>query len=93
MTGLAYHAYEEMAAKELARVRDQALERFDVTDVAVVHRVGELAMGDASVAVAVASPHRDAAFDACRFVIDTLKQTAPIWKKERFEGGEEWIEG
>jgi molybdopterin synthase catalytic subunit len=93
VTGLAYSAYEEMALSELRRVRERALDQFEVTGVAVVHRLGELALGEASVAVAVASPHRGAAFDACRFVIDTLKETVPIWKKETFEGGEEWIEG
>ena len=93
VTGLAYSAYEEMALSELSRVRERALDQFEVTGVAVVHRLGELALGEASVAVAVAAPHRGAAFDACRFVIDTLKETVPIWKKETFEGGEEWIEG
>ncbi len=93
VTGLEYSAYEEMALNELGRVRDQALERFEVSAVAVVHRLGKLRIGDASVAVAVAAPHRAAAFDACRFVIDTLKRTVPIWKKETFEGGEVWIEG
>ena len=93
VTGLAYSAYEEMALSELRRVRERALDQFEVTGVAVVHRLGELALGEASVAVAVAAPHRGAAFDACRFVIDTLKETVPIWKKETFEGGEEWIEG
>jgi molybdopterin synthase catalytic subunit len=93
VTGLAYSAYEEMALAELRRLRERALERFEVTRIAIVHRLGVLAMGDASVAVAVAAPHRDAAFDACRFVIDTLKETVPIWKKETCEGGEEWIEG
>ena len=77
----------------LALPPKQAEERFDVGKVAAVHRIGELAIGDVAVVVAVAAPHRGAAFDACRFVIDTLKQTVPIWKRERFEGGEEWIEG
>ena len=93
VTGLTYTAYEEMATQELERVCKQAEERFDVGKVAAVHRIGELAIGDVAVVVAVAAPHRGAAFDACRFVIDTLKQTVPIWKRERFEGGEEWIEG
>ncbi len=90
---LAYTAYDEMAVKELERVRAQALGRFEVNAIAIVHRLGDLNMGDASVAVAVAAAHREDAFDACRFVIDTLKKTVPIWKKETFEGGEEWIEG
>ena len=91
--GLEYSAYEEMALQELGRLREAALERFEITAVAVVHRLGALEIGDASVAVAIAAPHRGAAFDACRFVIDTLKSSAPIWKKETFEGGEVWIEG
>ena len=93
VTGLEYSAYEEMALQELERVRDQALVRFEITRVAVVHRLGALEIGATSVAVAVAAPHRAAAFDACRFVIDTLKRTVPIWKKETFEDGEVWIEG
>lgn len=93
VTGLRYSAYEEMALQELERVRDQALEQFEITRVAVVHRLGALEIGATSVAVAVAAPHRAAAFDACRFMIDTLKRTVPIWKKETFEDGEAWIEG
>ncbi len=93
VTGLEYSAYEKMALRELERVRDQALERFEITGAAVVHRLGALELGATSVAVAVAAPHRAAAFDACRFMIDTLKRTVPIWKKETFEDGEVWIEG
>lgn len=93
VTGLQYSAYEEMALQELERVRDQALEQFEITRAAVVHRLGALEIGATSVAVAVAAPHRAAAFDACRFMIDTLKHTVPIWKKETFEDGEAWIEG
>jgi len=90
---LEYHAYEAMAEREMARLREDALERFDVSEIAIVHRTGTLEIGEVSVAVAVASPHRAAAFEACRWVIDTLKRTVPIWKKEHFEGGEVWIEG
>ena len=93
VTGLEYSAYEEMALQELERVRDQALERFEIGAAAVVHRLGALEIGAVSVAVAVAAPHRAAAFDACRFMIDTLKRTVPIWKKEAFEDGEVWSEG
>lgn len=93
VTGLDYSAYEEMALQELERVRDQALERFDITAAALVHRLGALDIGATSVAVAIAAPHRAAAFEACRFAIDTLKRTVPIWKKETFEDGEVWIEG
>lgn len=90
---LEYQAYPEMAEREMARLRQQALERFEVSEVAVVHRTGTLEIGEVSVAVAVASPHRAAAFEACRWVVDTLKRTVPIWKKEHFEGGAVWIEG
>lgn len=90
---LEYHAYEEMALTEMARLEADALRQFDVSGVAMVHRTGRLAIGEISVALAVAAPHRDDAFRACRFLIDTLKRTVPIWKKEFFEGGEVWIEG
>lgn len=93
VTRLEYTAYEEMARRELDRVRSLALENYEVTHVAVSHRLGVLEIGEASVAVAVAAPHRGAVFDACRFVIDTLKKTVPIWKKETFDGGEVWVEG
>lgn len=93
VVALAYSAYEEMALREMNRVRSRALAAYAVSEIGVVHRLGELALGEAAVAVAVAAPHRAAAFEACRFVIDTLKTTVPIWKKERFDGGQEWIEG
>jgi molybdopterin synthase catalytic subunit len=93
VVALAYSAYEEMALREMNRVRSRALTAYAVSEIGVVHRLGELALGEAAVAVAVAAPHRAAAFEACRFVIDTLKTTVPIWKKERFDGGQEWIEG
>jgi molybdopterin synthase catalytic subunit len=67
--------------------------KYDVGDAAIAHRTGRLEIGEASVAVVVASAHRAAAMDACRFTIDRLKETVPIWKKEFFEGGEAWIEG
>jgi len=90
---LEYHAYPEMAERELRRLAAEARERYSIGDVALVHRTGRLDVGEASVVVAVAAPHRAAAFEACRFLIDTLKRTVPIWKKEFFEGGEAWIEG
>lgn len=90
---LEYQAYDGMAERELRRIAADALDRFEVSRVAVVHRTGRLAIGDASVAVAVAAPHRAAAMEACRFVIDTLKATVPIWKREHVEGGAVWIEG
>lgn len=90
---LEYQAYEEMARLEMERVGEQARERFPISRLAIAHRTGTLEIGDVSVAVAVAAPHRAEALEACRFVIDTLKRTVPVWKKETFEGGEVWIEG
>ena len=90
---LEYHAYGEMAEREMARIEHEAVRRFGVASIAVVHRTGVLQIGEISVAVAVGSPHRAQAMDACRFVIDTLKEKVPIWKKEHFEGGTVWIEG
>ena len=90
---LEYEAYEEMALAEMERLLRAARERFAVSAVALVHRLGRLEIGEAAVAVAVAAPHRAAAFDACRFTIDTLKRTVPIWKKEVSDRGEVWIEG
>jgi molybdopterin synthase catalytic subunit len=88
-----YHAYPEMARSEMARLESEARERFGVSTVVLVHRTGRLEIGEVSVGIAVAAPHRDEAFRACRFIIDTLKATVPIWKKEFFEGGESWIDG
>ncbi len=90
---LEYQAYDEMARQEMERVGDEARARFPISRLAIVHRTGSLQVGDVSVAVAVAAAHRAEALEACRFVIDTLKRTVPIWKKETFEGGEVWIEG
>jgi molybdopterin synthase catalytic subunit len=90
---LDYQAYEEMAESEMQRLENRALERFEIHRVAVVHRTGVLQIGEVSVAVAVGAAHRAQALEACRFLIDTLKRTVPIWKKEYFEGGETWIEG
>lgn len=90
---LEYESYGPMARRELERLEQQARERFEINGIALVHRVGTLEIGEASVAVAVAAAHRGAAFDACRWAIDTLKRTVPIWKKEHFEGGEVWVEG
>ncbi len=90
---LEYHAYPEMAEGEMAKLERAAIERYGVSSVAIVHRTGRLEIGDVSVAVVVTSPHREPAQKACRFVIDTLKKTVPIWKKEYFEGGTVWIEG
>jgi molybdopterin synthase catalytic subunit len=90
---LEYEAYAPMAVAEMEKIEAEAVAKFGVSTVSIVHRVGRLDIGDASVAIAVASPHRAEALDACRFAIDTLKQTVPIWKKEHFEGGAVWIEG
>jgi molybdopterin converting factor subunit 1 len=90
---LDYEAYEEMARKQLEELAAQALSKFKVRDVAVAHRLGRLQIGETSVAIVVSSAHRAAAFDACRWMIDTLKQTVPIWKKEHFEDGAVWADG
>jgi molybdopterin synthase catalytic subunit len=90
---LIYEAYSDMARSEMESVVRQARARFDVSGIALVHRTGRLEIGEVAVAVAVAAAHRAHAMDACRFVIDTLKKTVPIWKKEVFEGGAAWIEG
>jgi molybdopterin synthase catalytic subunit len=90
---LEYEAYPEMAEAELRKIAEEARARFQVARVAIAHRTGRLEIGEASVAVVVGSEHRGEALLACRFVIDTLKRTAPIWKREVFEGGEVWIEG
>lgn len=89
---LEYEAHAPLAEKELARIAAEAEARWGVA-VAVTHRLGRLEIGECSVAVAVAAPHRGEAFEACRWVMDTLKATVPIWKKEHFEGGAHWIEG
>jgi MoaE-MoaD fusion protein len=90
---LDYEAYEEMALKQMDALVEQALQKFPTRDVAMVHRLGRLEIGDTSVLIVVASAHRSAAFDACRWLIDTLKRTVPIWKKEYFEDGAVWADG
>ena len=90
---LDYEAYEEMALKGMHGLRAEAIDRFKVREVAVVHRLGRLEVGETSVLIAVASAHRGAAFEACRWVIDTLKKTVPIWKKEQFADGAVWTDG
>jgi molybdopterin synthase catalytic subunit len=87
---LEYEAYESLARSEMARIAQHAVERWGVR-IAMTHRLGTLAIGEISVAIAVAAPHRRDAFEAGRFAIDTLKQTVPIWKKEIWTGGAEWI--
>jgi molybdopterin synthase catalytic subunit/molybdopterin converting factor small subunit len=90
---LDYEAYEEMALKQMSELREQALQKFAVRDIALVHRLGRLQIGETSVLIVVASAHRAAAFEACRWLIDTLKKTVPIWKKEYFEDGAVWADG
>ena len=93
VTHLYYEAYPEMALKELHKIRDQAMQRWPLNEVSIIHRVGRMEIAESSVFIAVSSPHRTDAFEACRFAIDTLKTTVPIWKKEHYEDGEVWIEG
>ena len=90
---LEYEAYEAMAVKKMEELAAEALTRYPVRNVAVVHRLGRLEIGESSVLIAAFSQHRAAAFDACRWLIDTLKQTVPIWKKEFFEDGAVWAQG
>lgn len=89
---LEYEAYEEMAGPLLEEIEAEARKRWPLSDVRVVHRLGRLEIGEVSVAVAVTSAHRAEAFDACSYVISTLKATAPIWKKEFYQDGEAWLE-
>jgi len=90
---LDYEAYEEMALQQMEALAEQALREFKVRDIAIVHRLGRLQIGETSVLIVVASAHRAAAFDACRWLIDTLKRTVPIWKKVHFEDGAVWADG
>jgi molybdopterin synthase catalytic subunit len=90
---LEYDAYPEMAEREMAVIAAEVERRWQTDHIAMVHRIGRLEIGECSVVVAVACPHRGEAFEACRYAIDTLKRTVPIWKKEVAEDGEEWVEG
>ena len=90
---LDYEAYREMALEQMRGLAAEAVTKFGVRDVALVHRLGRLQVGETSVLVVVASAHRGAAFDACRWLIDTLKKTVPIWKKEQFVDGAVWADG
>ncbi len=93
VTHLHYEAFSEMALKELEKIRAEAMQRWPLNGMAIVHRVGRMEIGESSVFIAVSSAHRKDAFEACRFAIDTLKTTVPIWKKEHYQDGEVWIEG
>ncbi len=88
---LEYEAYRPMADNQLRRIAAEIRERWGITDAAIAHRLGRLEIGDVSLVVAVASPHRKEAFEACAYAIDRIKQIVPIWKKEFFEGGEVWV--
>jgi len=90
---LDYEAYEPMALKQMQALASEARARFGVGGISIIHRVGRLQIGETSVLIVVASAHRAAAFDACRWIIDILKKTVPIWKKEYFEDGAVWADG
>lgn len=90
---LDYDAYGPMAEREMNRLKNEALTGHEISRLAMVHRTGRIEPGEISVAIAVSAPHREPALAACRFMIDSLKRTVPIWKRECFEDGEVWIEG
>jgi len=90
---LEYDAYPEMATKVMRRLAEEVKQRWAVTDIAIQHRTGRLEIGETSLLVAVSSPHRREAFEACHALVDRFKEVVPVWKKEVWEGGEEWIEG
>ena len=88
---LEYEAYQEMALKEMEKVRQELMAQWSIEDVAIAHRIGRVDIGEISLVVAVASPHRKEAFHACHEAVDRIKETVPIWKKEYFEGGSHWV--
>lgn len=90
---LDYEAYESMAFTKMREIGSQMHEKFPIHRIAIAHRLGRLEIGETSVFIAVSAPHRPAAFDACRYAIDTLKRTVPIWKKEYFADGAVWADG
>jgi molybdopterin synthase catalytic subunit len=90
---LEYDAYPEMAEKVMRDLADEIMGRFPVTDIAIQHRTGRLEIGEASLLIAVSSPHRKEGFEAAAALVDRFKEVVPVWKKEVWEGGEEWIEG
>ena len=90
---LEYEAFEEMALPLMEEIATEARRRWAITAISIVHRLGRLEIGEASVAVAAFSPHRAQAFEACRYAIDTLKATVPIWKKEFYADGAVWLDG
>ncbi len=90
---LEYEAYQPMAIKEMEKLGTLVREKFEITHVGIVHRLGKLEIGETSVVISVASPHRRAAFEACEWLIKELKRTVPVWKKEIYADGEKWIAG
>ena len=88
---LEFEAYESMAVREIRKIIDQISDKWSINAIAVYHRVGTLEIGDIPVVIAVSTPHRQQGFEACQYAIDTLKQTVPIWKKEIFTDGEQWV--
>ncbi|HEX7774350.1 MAG TPA: molybdenum cofactor biosynthesis protein MoaE [Pyrinomonadaceae bacterium] len=88
---LIYESYDAMALTEMQRLGDEARKQFDIAHIGIVHRTGRIDIGETSVVIAVSAPHRRAAFQACEWAIKELKRTVPIWKKEIYEGGEEWV--
>jgi molybdopterin synthase catalytic subunit len=90
---LEFEAYEPMAVKEMRKIAEEVAKRWDALHVCIHHRTGVLEVGEIPVIIAVSTPHRKAAFEACQYAIDTLKETVPIWKKEIFEDGEVWVAG
>lgn len=91
VTHLFYESYEPMALKEMTKIAEKAKENWPIKAIWIEHRLGELKIGELAVVIAVTAAHRKAAFEACQYIIDELKKDVPIWKKEYFEGGEEWI--
>jgi molybdopterin synthase catalytic subunit len=90
---LEYDAYPEMAEKKLRQIAEEMASRWPITNIAIAHRIGRLEIGETSLLVAVSSPHRKEAFEACHETVNRIKEVVPIWKKEFWEGGETWIEG
>jgi len=88
---LEFESYIPMAIKEMQKIAEQVVEKWEAFKISIHHRVGVLEVGEIAVVIAVATPHRKAAFEACEYAIDTLKETVPIWKKEIFENGEVWV--
>jgi molybdopterin synthase catalytic subunit len=93
VVSISYSAFKEMAEKEFARIASEARMKWAIGEIYIAHRTGKLEIGEASVVIAVSSPHRAEAFEACRFAIEALKKLAPIWKEEFYDTGKAWISG